>query len=86
MKDSSFATKRSVYRTRPATQYFETKPHYRSVFISDVHLGTKDSKAGQLNDFLKLHHFDHLYLVGDIFDGWRMRSGIHLRTGFRFTT
>jgi UDP-2,3-diacylglucosamine pyrophosphatase LpxH len=58
------------------------KPHFRSVFISDVHLGTKDSKAGQLNDFLKLHHFDRLYLVGDIFDGWRMKSGIHWKKSF----
>lgn len=53
------------------------KPHYRSVFISDVHLGTKDSKAAELNDFLKSHRFDNLYLVGDIFDGWRMKSGIY---------
>lgn len=58
------------------------KTHFRSVFISDVHLGTKDSKAAQLNDFLKLHHFDNLYLVGDIFDGWRMRSGIHWKKSF----
>jgi len=58
------------------------KPHYRSVFISDVHLGTKDSKASHLNDFLKLHRFDQVYLVGDIFDGWRMRSGIHWRKSF----
>lgn len=58
------------------------KPHYRSVFISDVHLGTKDSKASQLNDFLKSHTFDNLYLVGDIFDGWKMRSGIHWHKSF----
>ncbi|WP_370981540.1 UDP-2,3-diacylglucosamine diphosphatase [Agaribacterium sp. ZY112] len=57
-------------------------PHYRSVFISDVHLGTKDSKASELNDFLKSHRFDQLYLVGDIFDGWRMRSGIHWHKSF----
>ncbi len=58
------------------------KPHFRSVFISDVHLGTKDSKASQLNDFLKLHRFDQVYLVGDIFDGWRMRNGIHWHKSF----
>jgi len=60
----------------------ERKPHYRSVFISDVHLGTKDSKAAHLNDFLKAHSFDQVYLVGDIFDGWRMRSGIYWHKSF----
>lgn len=58
------------------------RPHYRSVFISDLHLGTKDSKAAQLNDFLKTHRFDKVYLVGDVFDGWRMRSGIHWHKSF----
>ncbi len=60
----------------------EDKPHYRSIFISDVHLGTKDSKAAQLNDFLKSHRFDNLYLVGDIFDGWKMKSGIYWEKSF----
>ena len=64
------------------TLKLEEKPHYRSVFISDLHLGTKDSKAGHLNDFLKMHRFDQVYLVGDIFDGWRMRSGIHWHKSF----
>lgn len=59
-----------------------SKPHYRSVFISDVHLGTKDSKASELNDFLKSHRFDNVYLVGDIFDGWKMKSGIHWKKSF----
>lgn len=66
----------------PLSSQLDDKPHYRSVFISDVHLGTKDSKAGHLNDFLKLHRFDQVYLVGDIFDGWRMRSGIHWHKSF----
>ena len=48
--------------------------HYRSIFISDVHLGTRDCKANKLNDFLKHHTCDRLYLVGDIIDGWRMRQ------------
>ncbi len=47
---------------------------HRSIFISDVHLGTKGSKAGFLCDFLKQNDCDTLYLVGDIIDGWRMKK------------
>ena len=48
--------------------------HYRSIFISDVHLGTRDCKANKLNDFLKHHTCDTLYLVGDIIDGWKVQQ------------
>jgi UDP-2,3-diacylglucosamine pyrophosphatase LpxH len=48
--------------------------HYRSVFISDLHLGTAGCQAGPLLDFLKSHPSDHLYLVGDIIDGWQLRK------------
>jgi len=48
--------------------------HYRSIFISDVHLGTRDSKAEKLNNFLKHHTCDTLYLVGDILDGWKAQQ------------
>jgi len=47
---------------------------YRSIFISDVHLGTKDCKAEALNNFLKHNTCDTLYLVGDIIDGWRIQQ------------
>ena len=47
---------------------------YRSIFISDVHLGTKDSQAGKLNNFLKHNTCDTLYLVGDIIDAWRIQQ------------
>lgn len=47
--------------------------HFRTLFISDVHLGTRGSQAGQLLDFLRLHDADTIYLVGDIFDGWQLR-------------
>jgi UDP-2,3-diacylglucosamine pyrophosphatase LpxH len=49
------------------------KPRYRSVFISDLHLGTPGCQAEALLDFLKAHPSDHLYLVGDIVDGWQLR-------------
>ena len=53
----------------------DTQPdrHYRSIWISDVHLGTRGCKADFLLDFLKHTESDHLYLVGDIVDGWRLR-------------
>ncbi|HTH95853.1 MAG TPA: UDP-2,3-diacylglucosamine diphosphatase [Stellaceae bacterium] len=47
--------------------------HYRSIWISDIHLGTRGCQADLLLDFLKYNESDHLYLVGDIIDGWRMR-------------
>lgn len=54
----------------------------RSIFISDVHLGTKDCQAGQLNEFLKLHHCECLYIVGDFIDGWRMAKKVHWRKSY----
>ncbi len=47
---------------------------YRSVFISDVHLGARGSKPGAFQEFLNGIESDTLYLVGDIIDGWVMRS------------
>ena len=47
---------------------------FRSIWISDVHLGTRGCKAEMLLDFLKHTESDHLYLVGDIVDGWRLRK------------
>ena len=47
---------------------------YRSIFVSDVHLGTKDCQADKLNNFLKNNSCDTLYLVGDIIDAWRIQQ------------
>lgn len=47
---------------------------YRSIFISDTHLGAKSCKAKLLNDFLKHNSCDRLYLVGDIIDGWKVQK------------
>jgi UDP-2,3-diacylglucosamine pyrophosphatase LpxH len=47
---------------------------YRSIFISDVHLGTKGCKAEQLNNFLKHNTCETLYLVGDIVDAWKIKE------------
>ena len=50
---------------------------YRAVFISDVHLGTKGCKADFLLDFLNSVDAQTIYLVGDIFDGWRLKRSWH---------
>ena len=50
---------------------------YRSLFLSDFHLGTKGCQAQALLDFLKHNDADTIYLVGDIVDGWRLRSSWH---------
>src|SRR5271154_104912 len=44
--------------------------YYRTIWISDVHLGTRACKASALLDFLRHHMAETLYLVGDIVDGW----------------
>jgi UDP-2,3-diacylglucosamine pyrophosphatase LpxH len=46
---------------------------YRAIWISDTHLGTKGCKADFLLDFLRCNESEHLYLVGDIIDGWQLR-------------
>lgn len=48
---------------------------FRSLFISDLHLGTKGAQADALLEFLREHDAETIYLVGDIVDGWRLRNG-----------
>jgi len=48
---------------------------HRTIWISDIHLGTPGCKAAFLLDFLRWNDSDTLYLVGDIIDGWRLRKG-----------
>jgi UDP-2,3-diacylglucosamine pyrophosphatase LpxH len=48
---------------------------YRSIWISDVHLGTRGCQADLLLDFLRSNESEYLYLVGDIVDGWRLKRG-----------
>ena len=57
-----------VERSGPRTRY-------RTVFISDVHLGAAGSSAELLLDFLKSVECETLYLVGDIVDGWKLKKG-----------
>lgn len=47
---------------------------YRTIFISDLHLGSPGCKAECLQDFLRHVESEYLYLVGDVVDGWRLRK------------
>jgi UDP-2,3-diacylglucosamine pyrophosphatase LpxH len=47
---------------------------HRTLWISDVHLGSPGCKAKQLTEFLARNDCETLYLVGDIFDGWKIKS------------
>ena len=47
---------------------------HRSIFISDIHIGIRASKVKELLHFLKYNDCDHLYLLGDIIDGWRLKK------------
>jgi len=46
---------------------------YKSVFISDIHLGSNGCRANDLCNFLKSIECENLYLVGDIIDGWKLK-------------
>lgn len=48
---------------------------YRTLFISDVHLGTRASQAQMLLEVFKRAEVETIYLVGDIIDGWRLKGG-----------
>lgn len=50
---------------------------YRTVFISDTHLGFKGTRTEDLSTFLKHVRCERLYLVGDIIDFWALRSRWH---------
>jgi UDP-2,3-diacylglucosamine pyrophosphatase LpxH len=60
---------------KPEPRSFQPKMKLRTVWISDVHLGTAGCQAGLLSDFLHSVECETLYLVGDIVDGWRLRKG-----------
>jgi UDP-2,3-diacylglucosamine pyrophosphatase LpxH len=51
----------------------ERPSRYRTIWISDLHLGTRGCKADFLLDFLRETESETLYLVGDIIDGWRLK-------------
>lgn len=52
-----------------------SRKHFRSIWISDFHLGTARCKAEALLDFLRRHTAETLFLVGDVIDGWNVGPG-----------
>lgn len=61
------------------------KTNYKTLIISDVHLGTKGSKAKEIARFLKQFRCENLILNGDIIDGWQLKkSGSWKRKHTRF--
>ena len=51
------------------------KIKYKTIVISDVHLGFKESKTEECINFLKNNSCKNLFLDGDIIDGWRLQKG-----------
>ncbi|WP_291788090.1 UDP-2,3-diacylglucosamine diphosphatase [Cecembia sp.] len=61
------------------------KTNFKTIVISDVHLGTKGSKAKEVSRFLKQYSCENLILNGDIIDGWQLKkSGAWKRKHTRF--
>ncbi|MBO9714668.1 UDP-2,3-diacylglucosamine diphosphatase [Sphingomonas sp.] len=67
---SDFAASTPSIPERAVTE----RRRYRTVWISDVHLGTRGCNAEALIDFLDHVDSDIMYLVGDIIDGWALRK------------
>lgn len=50
---------------------------FRTLFLSDIHLGSRGCQAPLLLDFMRFHDADTMYLVGDVVDGWRLKKRWH---------
>ncbi len=50
----------------------ESARHYRAIFISDIHLGTRRAQTSALLDFLRTTESEQLYIVGDFIDNWSL--------------
>jgi UDP-2,3-diacylglucosamine pyrophosphatase LpxH len=59
----------------PEPRSFRPPTKHRTVWISDIHLGTRGCNAEMLVEFLRTIQCDTLYLVGDIIDGWQLSKG-----------
>jgi UDP-2,3-diacylglucosamine pyrophosphatase LpxH len=51
-------------------------PRVRTLFLSDIHLGTRACQAHRLIEFLRDHPAEQTYLLGDIVDFWAMRRSV----------
>ena len=65
----------NVNPSLPLEQKVDGSQRVRALFLSDVHLGTKGCQAEKLLQLLAHFDADTIYLVGDIVDGWQLKSG-----------
>jgi UDP-2,3-diacylglucosamine pyrophosphatase LpxH len=65
---------RTTEENRKFSHMTDATRRFRTLFISDVHLGTRGCQADRLLDFIRHVDADTIYLVGDIVDGWALRS------------
>lgn len=72
---TELATSVPAWLDLPEPRSFRPKRKMRTVWISDIHLGTRGCNAEMLLDFLASIECETLYLVGDIVDGWRLSRG-----------
>lgn len=70
---ADFHASEPVIPEKPVTE----RRRFRTIWISDVHLGTRGCNAGMLIDFLDHVDSDILYLVGDIVDGWALKKRLY---------
>ncbi|OYY71716.1 UDP-2,3-diacylglucosamine diphosphatase [Sphingomonas sp. 28-63-12] len=74
--DTGLADFADFVHSKPAIpeKTVEGRRQFRTIWISDIHLGTRGCNAGMLIDFLDHVDSETLYLVGDIIDGWRLKK------------
>lgn len=63
----------SLRKPRNTPDILRTPMRFRAIWISDVHLGTSESRAERLLEVLQLTESESLYLVGDIVDSWELK-------------
>ena len=76
LQDGSIADLSDFANSKPSIPERAThsRRQYRTIWISDVHLGTRGCNAEMLIDFLDHVDSEKMYLVGDIIDGWRLKK------------
>ena len=55
----------------------DTTNRYRTIFLSDLHLGTRGCQSALILDFLRHNDAETYFLVGDIIDGWRLKASFY---------
>ena len=74
---SAFPDVEALRPSIPESPHEGRRRKYRTIWISDVHLGTRGCNAELLIDFLDNVDSETMYLVGDIIDGWRLKKKVY---------